>query len=397
MKYDSHRKDNEDADRSHKPPERPIKVVRVISGLWPGGVEKKLTALLPLLDKNRFNVCVVCLKAEGELAPLLREKGIPVTVIKMPSRWSPKGLLNLGRYFRREKIDIVHTHMYRANISGTVAARLAGVPVVIANIHNVDAWDNPSQVRTDRLLAKRRDCTVFVSNAVRDDYLGHIKLPDTACRIIYNGVDTRYFTPSGSQHERKGTLRVGVAARLMPQKNLEFLVDAAADSGFQRLNTHFYIAGDGPLRDELTASAQRKGAADYFHMSGFTDDVRDFYRSLDVFVLPSLKEGFSNALLEAMACGLPVVASAVGGNPEAVRDGQNGFLVPAADYSAFRRALHTMLHDDDRRKKMAEESIRVARTFSLNEMAAETERLYMSLWLSKTRSYTSGGDYHEYR
>ncbi len=375
---------NENSHCGDTLPDRPLKIARIISGLWPGGVEKKLTALLPLLNSNSFEVRVICLKAEGALAPILQQKGIPVVVKKMPSRWSPKGLWNLSQYLRREKIDIVHTHMYRANVSGTVAARLAGVPVTIANIHNVNAWDNASQIRTDRLLARKRDCTVFVSKAVKDNYTETIPLKESSSRVIYNGVDTGFYTPALPKRALAGTLNVGVAARLMPQKNLEFLVEAAADPEFQKENIHFYIAGDGPLRDDLIEKAANRGAADHFHILGFTDDIRDFYRALDVFVLPSLKEGFSNALLEAMACGLPVVASTVGGNPEAVCDGWNGFLVPPEDYMAFRQALYTIVHDKKERSKMAHESIRVAEKFSLNEMAAETERLYRNLWTQKT-------------
>jgi glycosyltransferase involved in cell wall biosynthesis len=369
----------------HHPLAGPLKVVRIISGLWPGGVEKKLTALLPLLNRDLFDVKVVCLKAQGELAPVLAAAGIPVIEKTVLSRWSPKGLWTLARYLKREGVDIVHTHMYRSNVTGTVAARLAGVPVIIANIHNVGSWDDAGQVRTDRFVSRFRQCTVFVSEAVKRDYLKQVPLPDTAQKVLYNGVDTEVFKPGNPETEPAlhGEIKVGAAARLMPQKNLHLLVKAAADPVFQKAGVHFFVAGEGPLKQDLLTCAKSAGASGHFHLLGFNRSIRDFYQSLDLFAMPSLKEGFSNALLEAMACGLPVVATAVGGNPEAVRHGVNGLLVPPDNDEAFLAALRTVLENAETRHRMGHESARIARSFSLKEMVRQTEELYLNLWLNR--------------
>ncbi len=368
-------------------PGRPLKITRIISGLWPGGVEKKLTLLLPLLDRSRFDVSVVCLKSEGELAKGLRENGINVVVRPVLRRWSPGGLWRLSRYLKDQKTDIVHTHMYRSNVSGAVAARLAGVPVIISNIHNVENWDNKGQIRTDRWISRFRDCTIFVSEAVRRDYIARISLSLAAQQVIYNGVDTNFFHPAETDHTRESSdrLNVGVAARLMPQKGLDLLVRAAAETELQAAGVHFYIAGNGPLEKELTELAASSGASSFFHIEGFTKNIREFYRKLDVFAMPSHREGFSNALLEAMACGVPPVATAVGGNPEAVEDGISGFLTPPSDYPSFLGALKKILFDSVLRRRMAAAAVIRARRFSLDEMVRQTEELYLTLWAKKAQ------------
>ncbi|MBN1297178.1 glycosyltransferase [bacterium] len=363
-----------------------IRVVRVISGLWPGGVEKKLLAVLPRLDKTRFAVSVVCLRETGELADELRDQGIPVALCHVRNRWSPSGIVQLRSHFRAQGADIVHTHMYRSNITGAVAARLAGTPVVIANIHNVASWDDVRQVYTDRWVSRLRDCTIFVSQAVADDYLSRIPIPENARAIIYNGVDTHWFSPDSSVSRfTDGEVAVGAAARLVPQKALDFVVRAAADPQFQKMKVHFYVAGDGPLRESMMAQAQAMGAASNFHLLGFQDDIREFYRRLDVFVMPSRKEGFSNALLEAMACGVSSVATRVGGNGEAIRDGRDGRLIEPGDYAAFRAALLDLVRNPDNRRRMSEEARQRAEMFSIEGMVHQTESLYLTLVKKKVK------------
>ncbi|HPQ41604.1 MAG TPA: glycosyltransferase [bacterium] len=361
-----------------------IRVVRIISGLWPGGVEKKLTGILPRLDRNRFDVSVVCLRAEGELAPALRNAGIPVDLCRVKRRWSPTGLWRLSRYLKSHRVDVVHTHMYRSNVTGTVAARLAGTPVVVSQVHNVDNWDDRRQIWTDRRMAAYRDCTVFVSGGVRDDYLSRIALPDGSYTVIYNGVDTGYYTPGQADGLLDGRIVVGAAARLVPQKGLDVLVRAAAEPALRENGVVFYVAGDGPEREHLMHQAEKAGVSGCFKIIGFQSDIRRFYRNIDIFAMPSMKEGFSNALVEAMACGVPVVATAVGGNPEAVRNRENGFLVSPGNYNEFRDALLKMVLQPNVRKQMSHRAVETAEGFSQQRMIEQTETLYLTL-LNKKR------------
>lgn len=356
-----------------------IRVARVISGLWPGGVEKKLTGILPRLDQSRFAMSVVCLRKEGELAPQLRAEGIPVTLCRVKTRWSPTGLWALSRFLKQQRIDIVHTHMYRSNITGTVAARMAGVPRVISQIHNVDNWDDRRQIWMDRKVSKYRDCTVFVSNAVRDDYLDHIFVPSEKQAVIYNGVDTEFYKPGSRDDWLPGSIVVGAAARLVPQKGLEHIVRAAADPIFQERGVRFYIAGDGPERENLERQAGESGAGDFFRILGFQSDIRRFFRNIDVFAMPSYKEGFSNALVEALACGVPAVATTVGGNTEVLRNGQNGYLVAPGNYAAFREAIVNITGDTEVRRRMSEQALMTVRRFSQKAMIEQTETLYLTL------------------
>jgi len=360
-----------------------FKVVRIISGLWPGGVEKKLSVLLPVLKKQGLDISIICLREEGELASVLRQNGIPVILSKMPSRWSPKGIWNLRKLLKKMNVDIVHTHMYRSNISGTISAAFAQIPVIINNIHNVDSWDDRGQMRTDKFVSKLRDCTVFVSKGVADDYLKQIPNIRDKYRVIYNGVDVDYFSPGSPKNSLGEGIVVGSAARLMPQKGLDFIVRASSEAEFQKRNVMFYIAGDGPLRETLNKQAIDLGAEKHFKILGFLDDIREFYRAIDIFAMPSHKEGFSNALVEAMACGIAPVATAVGGNSEAVQDGLNGLIINADSYQEFRDALSKLITREQLLKDMSKQARIAAKSFSLEVMAEQTMDMYLTLLSQK--------------
>lgn len=174
---------------------RPIRVLRVITQLSRGGVEAKLAALLPLLKERGFEVSVCCIKEAGSLAHRFADAGIPIHVSPVRSRLHPIDIMRLAHLIRRQRIDIVHTHMYAANITGTVAARLANVPVIISNVHNVGKFASRRQVLQDRLLSRFRAATVCVSEEVKQDYLDATRLSDTNVVVIYNGVDTERFRP----------------------------------------------------------------------------------------------------------------------------------------------------------------------------------------------------------
>ncbi len=357
-----------------------IKVARIVTGLWRGGVEKKLVALLPKIDRSKFDVSVICIREAGALADDLREQGIPVHVCPVKTRWSPSGLTRLKNLIKKEGFDVVHTHMYRSNTSGTVAAKWAGVPVIISHIHNVNTWDKWSQLLTDRFLARFKSKTIFVSGAVRDNFLAKVTLPDDRHTVIYNGVDTKVFCPGDDNPMNlPGTVRIGAATRLMPQKGLDRLFAILKDPDLADTDLRIYILGDGPLRGELETMIRDNGVSDRFTILGFQDDVVSFLRSIHVFTMPSLKEGFSNALIEAMAVGVPPVATAVGGNPEAVRDGQDGFIVPLDDKGLFTDRVKTLVLDENLRHRMRTSAIERADKFSITRMLDRTTELYESL------------------
>ncbi len=357
-----------------------LRVARIVSGMWLGGVEKKLASLLAKMNKDEFDLCVICLREKGPLADDLERAGIPVHLCPVPSRWNPIGIWKLRTLLVKEKIQVVHTHMYRANTSGTIAALLARVPVIISQVHNVDTWDYRSQIWTDRILSVFKDMTIFVSEAVRANFLESVPLRLGSHTVIYNGVDTEFYKPADDNPLKlEGEIRIGAVARLIPQKGIHYLIDVLSDTVFREKNIHAYILGDGPMRNDLEELARQKEISNRFHIMGANGDVVSFLRSIDIFVMPSLKEGFSNALLEAMAVGVPIIATAVGGNPEAIEDGESGILVPPGDHSAMRQSLMSLIDDPDRRKLLRWHARQQAQVFSQEKMIQKISSLYHTL------------------
>ncbi|HUT04416.1 MAG TPA: glycosyltransferase [bacterium] len=369
------------------------RVLRVITQLSRGGVEAKLASLLPLLRDRGFDVAVCCIKEAGSLAGRLAQAGARVHVCRVRSRLDPVGIFGLARFIRRQQTDIVHTHMYAANITGTLAARLAGAPVIISNVHNVGKFRTRRQVIQDRFVARFRDATVCVSERVKQDYLEATGLSGRDIVVIYNGVDTERFRPRelwragkrSPSSEVRAQLGIGddeqlvvAAGRLIPQKRPELLLSAFAIVHESQPGTRLLVLGSGELHDSLVELSRKLGIAHAVIFAGYRKDVAECLAASDVFVSSSAKEGFSNVLLEALATGLPAVVTDVGGNREAVRDGQEGFLCePCAEGLAER--VVRILTDAELRKEMSRNARSRAMEFGLERMADQTAALYERL------------------
>ncbi len=362
------------------------RVARIVSYLPVGGVEKRLLALLKRL-KEDFEVEVICIHSRGKLAPLFEEAGIPVTVIPFKSRLHPGSLYRLASYLRKRKVDIVHAHMYRPNISGTLAARLAGVPVVISNVHNVDHWDTPRQVFMDRLLHPLRDRIIAVSHAVQEDIEEKTRVPLEKTVVIYNGVEWESFTETGeSSHQIKASLDIppgafviSIIARLVPAKGHQYLFEAMNSLEKISVNFRVLVVGGGSYRSRLEEMARDMDLESILFL-GEREDIPSLLKVTHVSVLPSVKEGFSNVILESMAAGITVVASEVGGAREAVEPFYTGVLVSPGDVEALRGDLLNLLVDLVSRKFMGINGRRrVKGRFSIERMVDQTKRLYFEL------------------
>src|SRR5262249_1519700 len=172
-------------------------VMRVYSRLEVGGIEKQMLRVLPRLNAGRYRVSLCLLKRPGELVEELRTRGVAVHVLPFKGRLAPTSLYALAQLFRREGVSIVHAHVRESNASATVAGKLAGIPVIIASIHNVDTMHGGRRVLQDRLLDRWRDAVVTVSDRVRDDYCASVGIDPSKCVTIYNGLPLAAFTSGG--------------------------------------------------------------------------------------------------------------------------------------------------------------------------------------------------------
>ncbi|GAB4320678.1 MAG: glycosyltransferase family 4 protein [Candidatus Sumerlaeia bacterium] len=367
----------------------------MITWLPAGGIEKRLCAVLPRLRDRGFAPSVCCIRERGPLAERLEEAGIPVHVIAFHSRMDPRGLLRLRRFIRDEGFALVHSHMYRANTAAALTGLLTGrsFPPLVCQIHNINTWETWRQLWMERRLSRLWNMAVAVSARVRDHMADQLHLPPERCRVIYNGVDLAEFEAvvrRGRPSRRdtfgipdENAVVVATLCRLHPQKNPEAVVWMAAELCPRYPNLHFVVAGQGKLFVELQREQRRLGLQDRLHLLGHRDDVASVLAASDVFFLPSFKEGFSNAVVEAMAAGLPVVATDVGGNAEAVQDGESGFIVKAGDTEAMRERLERLIAAPELRARMGESARRRARLFSLEKMIDDTVEVYQMLIADK--------------
>ncbi len=357
-----------------------------------GGLENGVVNLLNRLPADRFRHSVVAMTEVTDFRRrVLRDDVQFISLHKAPGHgmrlWPA-----LYRLFRSMRPDIVHTRNL-APLEACLPAWAAGVPARLHSEHGWDIGDLDGSNRAHRFT--RRLYRPFVSQYVAlsrhiEDYLrASIGVPSLAITQIYNGVDTQCFVPpraargpvEGLPFNDPRFWVIGTVGRLAAVKDQMSLIRALARmhraDAAARDRMRLVIVGDGPLRDELLSLAQTEGVADCVWLPGARSDIAQVMSGLDVFVLPSLAEGISNTLLEAMACGRPVIASAVGGNLELVDHDDSGTLVPAADEQALDTALLRYFVESDTAKRHgAAARAAVEARFSLDRMVADYAALY---------------------
>lgn len=359
------------------------RIAQIIPSLRVGGLEKVVLRLVESLG-DPIEHLVVTPSIDG---PLRQHFPRSVRVVPMaehhPSdRWNA---LRMARLFRAFRPDIVHTRNWTC-IDAVIGARLAGVPVVIHGEHGRDASDpqgrNPLRRRVRRLLAPLVTEFVTVSRDLARWLTEDVGIPARKVTHICNGVDTDRFLPGDRDAARRaigvpnGLAVVGTVGRLDPVKDHMGLIRAFAEGVAYRAAI-LVIAGDGPTRPELAELVRTLGVEDRVRLLGERADIPLVLRALDLFVLPSVGEGISNAILEAMATGLPVVATRVGGNGELVSDGLTGRLIEPRSTAALAQAIRQYL-DDPVLGKMHGRAARdrAERDFSLERMLAGYADLY---------------------
>ncbi len=367
---------------------RPLRILSMITRMPVGGVERYICDVYPRLDPEKFTVRHLCIKERGELADTLEERGVPVDLIPTKSRLSPSGILAISRYMKKHKIDLVHTHMYRSNVPGTIAAKLAGVPLVVAHIHNVNTFETRRQLAMDKFLNRWRDAVICVSNSVLKDHVKHTGLGDDKALVQYNGTDTTRFGDTLLREPARKALGLApdetaifFTGRIANNKNPDIFIEIARRVVEPREKVRFMIVGDGPRREDVETSFKEAGLIGKTQFLGFRHDIPDLLQAADIAVLPSFKEGFSIAVIETLASGTPIVATDVGGTAEAVENGKSGVIVPPQDDEAFLVALEALVDDPARRQALSEGAVKRAQRFSLENTVSELESLYNRLSL----------------
>lgn len=364
------------------------KILQLIDGLNIGGAEVLLVDLVRGIKGAGYEVSVGY-STYGPLEEKLLALEVPCIHLQRLGRIDPLLFLRICQLVLREKPDVVHTHLFKSDLHGRLAARLCGVPVVISTSHNNDVWARQFPFGyIYGVTAKLTDRVIAVSDEVREYQIQYTSILPEKIIVIKNGVDVQRFAgqeTSGKalRHELQIAADVpliGIIGRLQPQKDHGNFLLAASQIRNKLPDARFLIVGDGPLREPLLAQVQALGLEASIVFCGIRRDIPAVLAALDVLVIASKWEGLPVILLEGMAAGLPIVSTAVGGVPSVVADGIEALLVPPEDSAALATACLNILQNPTLAQSIANAGfLRVKEQFSLDAMIAKTLKLYEEL------------------
>lgn len=358
------------------------RIALVIPTMDRGGAEKQLCLLATNLPRDHFDVHVILLTRDGPRSEMLRQAGIPVSVIGKRFKADPTAFLRLRREFQRIQPELVHTWLFAANSFGRAAAKAARIPRIIASERCVDPWKTAAHFFLDRKLAAYTETITTNSDGVRDFYAAH-GIPEDKFTVIPNGIEpvsrasiTREeaFESLGIEPQRKLIMAVG---RLWPQKKYRDLIWAAELLGTLREDTTLAIIGDGPQKGELLRHRDAVTIPEHVRFCGHRNDVADLLPHADVFWIGSEYEGQSNSVIEAMQAGIPVIASNIPGNRDLVIDQQTGRLVTLGDTADFARQTNEILDNSAEAQRLGRNAQdRIASEFTVAKMVDKHATLY---------------------
>ena len=354
------------------------------------GAENHLLLLLPALDRQRYDVSFAVLTDPRRPAPEFRrrleEAGVRTHAVPIRGDTDPLCLLRLARLMRRGRYRLVHTHLIHGDLYGAVAAKLSGVARLVSSKHGHGSLERPSRLyRLNSLTWPWFDRVITISDALQPKTATVEGIPTRIMTTIHYGIDSRAYaaaaaggedvrTPLGLSAEDVVAVSVG---RLIPVKGYEYLIEAMSRALGAQPRLRLLIAGGGPLEESLRAQVRRLGLEGQVFLLGRREDVPRLLSQADIFVLPTLGEGFGLVILEAMAHALPVVSTTTMAIPEIVVPGETGLLVPPRDSAALAEAMERLAADPELRRRLGEAGHeRLERQFTTQAMVAKTEALY---------------------
>lgn len=365
------------------------RVLFVSTSTTVGGAEKTVYSLATLLDPSRFQVCgVVSVKPLGAYGTRLRAQGVEARSLDLKGRPGPGTVKALRKVIAQHRPDLVHAVMYQAIQLCRLARRNSPVPFLLVSSPRVNYRSRSFATQLlDRALKGQDDLLIAECEASRRYLTGRLGYDPRKVKVIYNGVDLAQWPVSKLDRQQKrlelrvpaGDLLVGAVGRLDEQKGHEVLIAAMALLR-GRVPVRCAILGGGPRREALKALIRRHELEDRVWLLGEREDVTSWLSAFDAFALPSHWEGLPNALLEAMALGLPCAASAVDGVPEALEDKKSGLLVPPKNPKALAEALATLASSAELRARLGAAAKKtIAERFTLIDMIAGYQNAYEAL------------------
>jgi sugar transferase (PEP-CTERM/EpsH1 system associated) len=367
---------------------RKIRVVHIIYSLRMGGAERVIVNYAKFYDKEKYELSVCALTEGGPYEDDLKEAGVRYIILNKKIGFDILTILKLIRLLKREQITIVHFHDLSSCLWGTIPALLSGVKVIIRTVHTIKTDDK-------NMISKLKSFFLFfmyffhnkiiaVSKEVKRSHTRYNNYFKNKYVRIYNGIDTYLFQVNKANNAYYNTFNlkdksilIGIIGRLVPPKAHEVFLEAIKLVLEYRNNAAGLVVGDGPRIDELIEMTKKLGIDKSVFFTGNRSDIPHILNLIDIFVLSSDREGLPMTILEAMACGKPVVGTDIGGNREAVIDGETGYIVPPRHPLLMSEAIIKLIESPELRKKMGEKGReRFLKNFTAEKMVQNTENIY---------------------
>lgn len=375
------------------------RVLLVTNNPWWAGTEAQVAALASAFRGVPEFALHAAVFRPGVLVRVLGELGVPVRVVPVRWRLDVTAIRRLAGLLRAWRIDVLHSHGYKANVIGALAARMAGVRGVVRTEHGLpEPLAGFDRVKMALSLALDRWVGRFLTDAmiaVSGDVAGALqhRFPNVPVARVWNAIGPRPALRMARAAARRelelpvGAPVIGIVGRLTPIKDHATFLRAARAVAADGAGAHFLIAGTGPLEGTLRAEATRLGLGDRVHFRYLLDGAQPLLDALDVLVFSSRHEGMPYALLEALRAGVPVVATAVGGLAEALTHGRDALLVPPGDAAALAAGIHRVLREPGLSRRLAEEGRRTVESrFALDRMREETAAVYRETLRAASRA-----------
>ncbi len=355
-----------------------VKVLHIIHALHGGGAERFAVALVKNLDRDKFEAEVVCLRDEGNWRKELNDRGIKITVLGGIRGLSFLSFFKLWRAVKNSAPAIVHTHLFWGDFFGRIAAKLAGVKIIVSTEQNLNYSEGLLKRLGKMMTARLANVIVAISLAVKNYAMQNEGAKEKQIVIIPNGLEVEKFLNNSRAYDQDNReLLIGSIGRLVRQKGFDCLIRAMAGVSGQ---VKCLIAGEGEKRTELQKLIDRLKLAEKAKLVGWQDDVKKFLDGLDIFVLPSRWEGLGMVILEAGLAGLPVIGSKVDGIAEIIADGEDGLLFESGNAAELAEKIKSLRDDQSERMRLGKNlQKKVAADYSIERITRQYEALYFKI------------------
>jgi glycosyltransferase involved in cell wall biosynthesis len=359
-----------------------VKLLYIITSLGFGGAENLLLSYVKRLDKKKYSILVCCLRDKPD--DLLQEISNYAEVIKLgiPNRFNPIIIIHLVKLIRRIKPQIIHTHLFQPRIYTAFSSLFFHKVILIAHKHNnVNLRKHNIFIILEILSFLFYKRIIAISQSVKKSLMKYELVPERKISIVYNGIDFNKFNESyiSKGYNQGKKLTIGTVCRLERQKGLKYLLLAMRLILTKFPDTILEIIGEGSLEPELKLLSKKLGISNSVIFFGKFANVIPFYKRMDIFVLPSIYEGFGIVILEAMASGIPIVATNIEGIKEVIVNEISGLLVSPKNPDDLACAILQIIENRQLREKLIDEGIKRARLFDIDEHVKSLDNLYMTL------------------